>query len=80
MGFGCWKNGCGVRCGEERKTTRRACDARRSTTAGAVAGGAVQTRKTAPTPCSPASSDSGTVRSPTTTSTAAGNLAAVSAR
>jgi len=23
-GFGCWKNGCGVRCGEERKTTRRA--------------------------------------------------------
>ena len=47
MGFGCWKNGCGVRCGDERKTTRRACDARRSMTAGAVAGGAVQTRKTA---------------------------------
>ena len=24
IGFGCWKNGCGVRCGDERKTTRRA--------------------------------------------------------
>ena len=31
MGFGCWKNGCGVRCGEERKTTRRVWAARRST-------------------------------------------------
>src|SRR5437764_11020224 len=46
----------GVRCGAERKTTRRAWVARRSTTAGAVVGGAVQTRNTAPTPRSPASS------------------------
>jgi hypothetical protein len=24
IGFGCWKKGCGVWCGEERRTTRRA--------------------------------------------------------
>ena len=65
---------------DERKTTRRAWVARRSTTAGAVGGGAVQTRKTAPTPRSPASSDSGTVRSPVTTSTFAGSVAAASER
>jgi hypothetical protein len=23
IGFGCWKKGCGVWCGAERKTTRR---------------------------------------------------------
>ena len=80
IGFGCWKKGCGVWCGDERKTTRRAWVARRSTTAGAVVGGAVQTRKTAPTPRSPASSDSGTVRSPVTTSTFAGSVAAASER
>jgi hypothetical protein len=60
MGFGCWKNGCGVWCGEERKTTRNARDARRSMTAGTLADAAVQTRKTEPTPSSAASSDSGT--------------------
>src|SRR5688572_20230470 len=38
LGCGAWKNGCGVRCGEERNTMPRACDARRSMTAGAVAG------------------------------------------
>ena len=80
MGFGCWKNGCGVLVRRGEKTTRRACDARRSTTAGAVAGGAVQRRKTAPTPCSAASSDSGTVRSPATTSTAAGSPAVAGRR
>src|SRR4051812_45941796 len=45
-------------------------------TAGAVTGGAVQRRKTGPTPLSAASSDSGTLKSPATTSTAAGNPAA----
>jgi hypothetical protein len=59
-GFGYWKNGCGVLCGEERKTTRRVCEGRRSTIVGAVPGGAVQRRETAPMPCSAASSDSGT--------------------
>src|SRR6266550_1694884 len=49
-------------------------------TAGAVVAGAVQTRNTALTSCSPASSDSGTVRSPATTSTAAGNFAAAGRR
>ena len=76
MGFGCWKKGCGVWCGDERKTTRRAWVATRSTTAAAVAGGTVQTRKTALTPRSAASSDSGAVRSPVTTSTFAGSAAA----
>ena len=80
IGFGCWKKGCGVWCGEERKTTRGAWAARRSTTAGTVAGGAVQTRKTAPAPLRPTSSDSGTVRSPVTTSTFAGSAVAASAR
>ena len=80
MGFGCWKNGCGVWCGEERSTTRGTRAARRSMTAGAVAGGAVQRRNTAPTPCSAASSDSGTVRSPATTSTAAGSPASAGRR
>ena len=80
MGFGCWKKGCGVWCGEERNTIRRALAARRSTTAAAVTGGAVQSRKTAPAPCNPASSDSGTVRSPVTTSTLAGSIAAASER
>ena len=49
-------------------------------TVGAVVGGTVQTRKTAQTPRSPASSDSGTVRSPVTTSTLAGSVAAASGR
>src|SRR5205807_5842055 len=49
-------------------------------TAGAVVGGAVQTRKTALTPRSAVSSDSGTVRSPVTTSTVAGSIAAASER
>src|ERR1700716_1441701 len=40
IGFGCWKKGCGVWCGDERKTTRRAKVARRSTTAVAVVAGA----------------------------------------
>src|ERR1700674_2262238 len=80
IGFGCWKKGCGVWCGDERKTTRRAKVARRSTTAGAVVGGAVQTRKTALTPRSPASSDPGTVRWTVTTSTFAGSVAAASER
>jgi hypothetical protein len=80
MGFGCWNNGWGVWCGAERKTTRRVCVARRSTTAGAVSGGAVQRRKTAPTPSSTASSESGTVRSPATTSTVAGNPAVAGRR
>jgi hypothetical protein len=60
IGFGCWKNECGVWCGDDRNTTRRARAARRSTTAGALAGGTVQTRKTAPTSRSAASSDPGT--------------------
>ena len=80
IGFGCRKKGCGVWWGDERKTTRRAWVASRSTTAGAVAGGAVQTRKTVLTPRSAASSDSGTVRSPVTTSTLAGRSAAASER
>jgi hypothetical protein len=42
-------------------------------TSGTVAGAAVQTRKTVEIPSSAASSDSGTVRSPATTSSAAGN-------
>src|SRR5262249_38595460 len=54
--------------------------ARRSTTAGAVVGGTVQTRKTAPAPRSAASSEPGTVRSPVTTSTFAGSAAAASER
>jgi hypothetical protein len=33
IGFGCWKNGCGVLYGADRKTTRRGDDARRSMTA-----------------------------------------------
>src|SRR5947209_2280503 len=80
IGFGCWKNGCGVWCGDERNTTRRADVARRSTAAGAVVGRAVQTRKTVLTPLSPASSDSGTVRSPVTTSTPAGSAASAPER
>jgi hypothetical protein len=80
IGFGCRKKGCAVWCGDERKTTRRAYVARRSTTAGAVAGGTVQTRKTALTPRRPASSDPGTVRSPVTTSTHPGSPAAASGR
>src|SRR5205807_9208369 len=66
IGFGCWQKACGAWCGDERKTTRRALVARRSTTAGAVVGGAVQTRKTALTPRSPALSDWGSVTLPVT--------------
>lgn len=59
---------------------RPALRARRASTAGTVAGGAVQTRKTAPAPASAGSSDSGAVRSPATSSTSGGSAAAAGRR
>jgi hypothetical protein len=73
MGLGCRKNGCGVWCGDDRKTTRWTLRARRATTAETVAGLAAQTRNTASTPTSAGANESGSVRSPTTTSTPGGN-------
>src|SRR5262249_21456422 len=46
--------GCGVRCGDESMTRRRACFAMRSMAAGAAVAGAVQTRNTVSIPCSAA--------------------------
>jgi hypothetical protein len=45
MGLGCRKNGCGVWCGDDRKTTRETLRARRATTAETVAGPAAQTKE-----------------------------------
>ena len=74
-GLGCWNSGCGVLCGDVSSTTRRPLIAMRSSAASTAAGGAVQTRKTASTPSSAASSVSGRVRSPEATSTPGGTAA-----
>jgi hypothetical protein len=66
-----------VRCGADRK--RRTLAASSSMTAGAVAGGAVHTRKTVSTSSSAGSSVSGSVRSPMATSTPSGRDASASA-
>ena len=64
MGLGCRKNGCGVWCGDDRKTTRWTLRARRATTAETVAGPAAQTRNTTSTPASAGVNESGSVEIP----------------
>jgi hypothetical protein len=59
MGLGCRKKGCGVWCGDDRKTTRWTLRARRATTAETVAGPAAQTRNSASTPASAGVNESG---------------------
>src|SRR3974390_1348976 len=44
IGFGCWKKGCGVWCGDERKTTRCPWLARCPTTPAPLAGAAFDGR------------------------------------
>ena len=79
-GLGCWKSGCGVLSGAERKTIRFACLAIRSKAGATAAAGAVHTRNTVSIPSRHASRVSGRVRSPRTTSTCGGNRAALGLR